>query len=906
MARKQQKFAHVFPNLWQNTNKQPAVRWAIPSWRRSLILFALLFVFSMTIQPAIAKVTVSSPVIHNQQPPYELVKQGKILYEAGRFQEAARVWQQVASAFATLGDDLNQAMALSNLSSTLQQVGLWEQARTAITQSLNLLETQKSTPEQLRILAQTKDIEGQLQLAVGQAEEAIDTWQQAADNYARIGNKQGLTQSRINQAQVMQDLGLYPRACKILLQTLELDYQDCKLSDADLQSLKGQPPSFLKVVSLRSLGNVLQVVGNSEQSQEILSESLNLAKQLNSPPDIEAAYISLGNAARAKAFTEAFDSGKQTKYREAGLYYYSEAAKISTSPTTQLFAQVNQLSLFLESEKWSEAEQLWLPLRSKLNDLPLSKQGIYAQINLVHSLLKLVSKKVPNSQLPTFQDIDQILITATEQAQRLGDRRTYAYALGVRGKLYENNQLWPQAADLTKQALNVLVSNLKAPDVSYELFWQLGRIYKSTGDIKTAIANYTEAVNLLQSMRQDLLAVSSKVQYSFKESVEPVYRELVELLLPSGKDVEQSVLIQARNLIESLQLAELDNFFRDACLNAKPVKIDQLDPTSAVFYTIILPRSLEIIVALPGQSLRHYSHPISQQEIEASLNQFQAVVTNRIRKPSLESLEKVYNWLIKPIELELASSQVKTLVFVLDGALRNIPIAALHDGQQYLMKKYSIALTPGLQLLEPKPLKWRKIQALTAGLTEPRQGFAGLPNVELELQRIKNSIPTQIILNQSFTNSNFQTKVKNFSFPVVHLATHGEFSSQAENTFILTWDKKINAKELDTLLRSDSRQMQPIELLVLSACRTASGDQRAALGLAGIAVRAGTRTTVASLWSVNDEATALFMSTFYQELANPEIMKVEALRRAQQTVLQDSRFSHPYYWAAFVLVGNWL
>jgi CHAT domain-containing protein len=364
--------------------------------------------------------------------------------------------------------------------------------------------------------------------------------------------------------------------------------------------------------------------------------------------------------------------------------------------------------------------------------------------------------------------------------------------------------------------------------------------------------------------------------------------------------------VQARNLIESLQLAELDNFFRDACLNAKPVKIDQLDPKSAVFYTIILPHSLEIIVALPGQSLRHYSHPINQQDIETSLNQFQATVTNRIRKPTLASLQKVYNWLIQPIETELANSKVKNLVFVLDGALRNIPLAALHDGKKYLMQNYSIALTPGLQLLEPKPLKLQKVQALTAGLTEPRQGFTGLPNVELELERIKSSVPAQIILNQSFTNSNFQKKVKNSAFPIVHLATHGQFSSQAENTFILTWDKKINAKELDTLLRSDSRQMQPIELLVLSACRTASGDERAALGLAGIAVRAGARTTVASLWSVSDEATALLMSKFYQELAKPEVTKAEALRSAQQAILQDNKFAHPYYWAAFVLVGNWL
>jgi CHAT domain-containing protein len=142
---------------------------------------------------------------------------------------------------------------------------------------------------------------------------------------------------------------------------------------------------------------------------------------------------------------------------------------------------------------------------------------------------------------------------------------------------------------------------------------------------------------------------------------------------------------------------------------------------------------------------------------------------------------------------------------------------------------------------------------------------------------------------------------------VVHLATHGQFSSKAEDTFILTWDDRININQLNNVLKTrDRTESSIIELLVLSACQTAVGDKRAALGLAGMAVRAGARSTLASLWSVNDAATASFMIQFYQNLADSKVTKAEAVRRAQQSLLQNPEYSHPYFWAPFILVGNWL
>ena len=138
------------------------------------------------------------------------------------------------------------------------------------------------------------------------------------------------------------------------------------------------------------------------------------------------------------------------------------------------------------------------------------------------------------------------------------------------------------------------------------------------------------------------------------------------------------------------------------------------------------------------------------------------------------------------------------------------------------------------------------------------------------------------------------------------MATHGQFSSRAEDTFLLTWNDRINVKNLDRLLQNRFTQDTPIELLILSACQTAAGDDRAALGLAGVAIRSGARSTVATLWSIQDDSTAKLISQFYRELKTPGASKAEALRKAQLSLLQSEEYQHPFYWSAFILLGNWL
>ncbi|MCC3473200.1 MULTISPECIES: CHAT domain-containing protein [unclassified Microcoleus] len=865
------------------------------SLRQAILLFLISCLLAVAIPPAVAQMR--SP------PAVQLVRQARTLYASERFSEAVPLLQQAATQFEAKGQNLDRAAALSNLAATYGQLALWEQAEQAVNSSLSVVRAQPKTPEQQRIWAETLNIQGQIKLERGQTQDAIDIWTQAAKFFEQIDSKNQLLQVQINQSRAWETLGLYPRACKILLGSLNLENKTCEVLPAGLVSLKNQSVSLENIRAINALARVLRVLGQLERSEDLLSAGMEAARKIGVPQEEAAIYLNLGNTARAKSNKPGLSMEKRTDLERSALEYYALAAEAMPGKSTiGMQARLNQLSLFADSQNASEAEILWRSLEPQVAQFPSNRAGLYAQINLAQTLIKL--DKLPIGT-PGLSDIAQMLSLAGESANRLGDKRIQAYILGARGKVYELKQQHSIAETLTLEALS-LAPAFQSPDIAYQLLWQLGRIRKAQGNTEGALVQYTQAVNVLSSLRGDLVTVNPEVQFSFRESAEPVYRELVGLLL-QDESPTQDKLKQARQTVESLQLAELDNFFRDACADAKPKSIEEIDPTAAVIYPIILSDRLEVILSIPGKPLRRYTTKKSQSELETAFK----LAKNTIRpsafvRDRFPPIQQVYDWLIRPAEADLTASGIKTLVFVLDGYLRNLPIAVLHDGEKFLVEKYSIALAPGLQLLAPKPLSQVKLKVLTGGLSESRQGFSALPGVKEELEQISAQMPASALLNQDFVSTQLHDRIKALSYPIVHLATHGQFSSNAADTFIVTWDQKVNVKEFDRLLRSRTgEKQQPIELLVLSACETASGDNRAALGLAGAAIRSGARSTVATLWQVNDESTAIFMTEFYRQLGGSKASKAEALRNAQLTLLQNEEYQNPYFWAPFVLVGNW-
>lgn len=871
-----------------------------------LILFLLSLLLCLT--PTIAR---------GSTPPATLEQQSRSRYEAGDYRGAIELLEQSIQSYsadgdtvpAALRDRLRQAAALGNLALAHQQLGDWAEAEQAIATSLNLLQGELTQAGQ-SARSQILNIQGTLQLAQGQAEQALATWEQAAQVAQQAGDRAIELQSQVNQAQALQSLGLYRRSIALLTEVN--------------QTLAAQPASLIQAIALRRLGDALLVVGDLEESRRVLEQSLSMATALPSAAAVTDARLSLANLTRAEAIAQLSlvdlspaeavmllsSSGSRPRQREAAQAFerntaaaialYQQAAAEAT-PTTRMQAQLNQLNVLIETGRSSEATALLPDLLAQLQTLPPSHSSLYDRIGLAQSLIKL-------AQPSAVQQAQLLLTIAIQQAEQLGDQRARSFALGSLGAVDEQAQQWAAAQTVTQQAL-ISAEAIGATDIAYRWQWQMGRLLKAQGNRTGAIAAYIEAVSSLQTLRRDLIAINRDVQFSFREGVEPVYRQLVDLLLQPGSDQPQ--LRQARSVIEGLQIAELDNFFREACLDTQfqlDRVVDQAQLPAAIFYTITLPDRLEVILKLPQQNLLHYTAAVSQAEVEQTVEAFLFELKRPfVARPQQDKAEQLYNWLIRPAEAALQASQAETLVFVLDGTLRNIPMAALSDGQQYLVERYSLALAPGLQLPDPQPIDRQQIRALVAGLSEARSNFPALNFVETEVDRIQADVRSEVLFNASFTKANLRDRLQSSPFSIVHIATHGQFSSNAAETFILAWDDPISVNELSQLLEARGLDRRdPIELLVLSACQTAAGDRRAALGLAGVAVRAGARSTIASLWNLDDNSGAALMSEFYRELVQPSRSKAEALRRAQLALLANPRYRAPRFWAPYVLLGNWL
>jgi CHAT domain-containing protein len=800
------------------------------------------------------------------------LSEGRSLYQAGRFADAATAWQEAAQAYEKSGDRVNQGLSLSYLSLAYQELSQWDEATQAIEQSRTLL---KSLPQVDAIIwAQTLNTHAKLLLATGQTQAALDTWEEAQTFYDRANDKMGAVGSQINQAQALQILGFY-RKSRTLLEELEAQ-------------LASEPDSELKAITLRSLGSTLNSIGELEASREVLESSLAIFQRLENTAGTSAILLSLGNTAR--------DLGDV----EAALDYLQQAQQAAATPQDRLDAQLNQLRLYVESQRFAEAATLAPEIQRQLTSLPSSRATIFGTVNLAESLLAMN----PAAQPIRAAELNQLLATAVRSAQTLKDPQAQAYALSKWGKLYAQNQQWSEAADLEQQSL-AIAQSLDAKDITAQAAWQLGRILKQQGKRQEAIAAYSEAIGALQALRGDLASVSSDVQFSFRESVEPVYRELVALLLDSNPT--QANLIQVRELIEGLQLAELDNFFHEACLDSEVTQIDEIDDRAAVIYSMMLPDRLAVIISTAGQPLQYHSTPIGKTDAEQTVRGLLAALHPASdNKERLRLSQQVYNWLLPPAAQSTLADR-ETLVFVLDGLMRKIPVAALHDGQQYLIEQHAVALSPGLKLMASQSLAQKSLQGVVAGISQSLGGLSALPGVELEVAEVSQSVSASPLLNQNFTKEALEHTVNHTNANVLHLATHGQFSSKQEDTFLLTWNGRLNIRELSELLRRRETQTgEAIELLVLSACNTAVGDDRAVLGLAGLAVKSGARSTLASLWPVKDRVAVLLMSDFYKNLKQPNMTKAEALRQAQLKLLADEGFNDPFFWSSFTIVGNWL
>jgi CHAT domain-containing protein len=528
------------------------------------------------------------------------------------------------------------------------------------------------------------------------------------------------------------------------------------------------------------------------------------------------------------------------------------------------------------------------------------------------------------------------LTQARKLADALRDDWLSAQALDGLAQLYEDDGRTADALKLNDQAIDKLRPQADA-DLLIGLHWRRGRLLRAEGHEELSLQAYQLAVERIESVRQDIPVTYVDGRSSFRETLEPVYLGLAELLLRRAASASGATRAQlyrrARDAVELIKQTELQDYLGDRCQvqGSTTLSSSRLPQGVAVVYPVILADRLALLVETP-QGIEALEVAIDAEALREKAIAFASTV-RQAGPDYLVRGQELYDLLLRPIEPMLVASRAEILVVVPDGPLRLVPFAALHDGKRFVVSKYAISIVPGLTignvaspaedlgpvllagLSEPGPvlrkLSAEGLEALTsagpAGDTDSgdlKQGLA-LPGVSEEIRALSTAIGGSRLLDSEFTADRFRTEVSSGKYRVVHIASHAVFSRSAQSSFILAYDEMLTLAELQRLLRSGEVQANPIDLLSLSACQTAEGDDRAPLGIAGAALQANAGSALGSLWPVEDSATKTLMVRFYELLAKEHQGKSKALQRAQAELLANPAFRHPFYWAPFILVGDW-
>lgn len=731
--------------------------------------------------------------------------------------------------------------------------------------------------------------EGGLAFQRGAFGEALSHWKQAADLYKVAGNPPAQVEALVLSAQASMSLGQSKQA----LQSLELALALAQKSDDPLP----------EATVLGHLGRTYLTFGHTNEASEYLQRAWARAKEQNSSPLMATTQNDLGvlfalqqkDAEALNAFQESITHSQQ-----------------ATLPLLAATARTNSARSLLRLNQPTESR---LALDTALDQLkavtPPSRNTALGLIGIALAYQRLIPQLLREHDSLVLRTAG-VLQEAATIAEQQGDKRTLSYALGYLGHLYETEFRMDEALQLTRRALFVAQS-VDTPESLYRWQWQLGRLLAATGQLDNAITSYRQAASTLQPIRVEIAQVSSEGPIAGQDSIKPLFFELADLLLQrasltDGEKAAQGYLLAARDAIEAYKTAELRDYFKDDCVDAARAKLttfDRLSPETAVIYPIMFASRLELLVSLPS-GLQRILVEVPADRLTQEIRAFRRLVEKRTTREYLPHAQQLYDWLIRPLETELARHQITTLVLVPDSALRTIPLAALHDGSSFLIKKFALAVTPGLTLTDPRPLNRSSLRFLTAGLTKSVQGFPPLPYVADEVASIEQLYKGDQLLNDAFRTGRLERELRDGGYSVLHIGTHGKFSTDVEDSFLLTFDGKLTMQRLDHLVGLFRFREDPLELLTLSACQTGIGDDRAALGLAGVALKAGARSALATLWFINDEASATLISEFYRQLRNPSLSKAVALQHAQMKLLDDRIYEHPAYWSPFLLLNNWL
>ncbi len=593
------------------------------------------------------------------------------------------------------------------------------------------------------------------------------------------------------------------------------------------------------------------------------------------------------------------------------------------------------LKLGLNNEANSAQFAALLNIAQQVDKQPANIIKAKLSLKLVQKYLDLVLISLPitiNSELQKLSySLLNDLLNSTKSISQ------YRIESDATGKLAQLNRLESrndEALSLTEKAIS-LAQNSQDHVLLAQLQAQSGDLFLVKGDRERALTAYGLAVDDLYAVRADMPIALPDGRSVLASIIDPIHRHYVDLLLQTaGQEnsaISQAAMAKAIHAMEAIKEADMQDFFLGRCSVSSINTInwqDQTFPETTIVYPIVLPDRIELITQSDHKLARHVVN-VSAQQVQEQTQALLAAL--HMGKDYRAASRQLYDWLVQPIQAEFKQAHAKIILFVPDRFLRAMPLSALNDGKSFVVEDYAIVTLPSLSL--QNLVRSRQVddadRTLLAGLSKPSgssidqlpshfiEKFSGqraerealieelsLPSVEQEISAVAQKESSTTLMNDQFTVSALKADIETGQYHKVHIASHGYFGRNAKDSFIMAYDQNLSLLDFKTSLEAESLKQEPIELLTLSACKTAEGDDRMLLGFSGLAVKSNVLSAVGSLWSINDDATMEFMRLFYDGL-NRSLNKAQAMREAQINMIKNKKFKHPFFWSPFILIGNW-
>ncbi|NJR57728.1 MAG: tetratricopeptide repeat protein [Cyanobacteria bacterium CRU_2_1] len=833
-----------------------------------------------------------------------LLRQGYQQYSASQFQETLQSFQQALAIYREIGVRFNEVALLNDIGAVYHDLGDYPQALDFYQQSLNISretgdrETEGSTLNNI----------GLVYANLGDYPQALDYLQQSLSISREIGNRADEGTTLDNIGSIYNNLGNYPQALNHLQQSLSVSRE---IGDRTVESS-----------ILNNIGSVYANLGDYPQALDFYQQSLNIIRELGNRADEGASLISIGSV-----------YGYLENYPQA-LNYFQQALRINQEV----------------GDRDNEGTSL-------------------ANIGLVYSYLGDYSQALDYLQ------------QSLRISREIGDRAGEGTRLNNIGSIYNDLGDYPQAFNYYQQSLSISkeIGDRKQEATTLS---HIGSSLADQNQPELAIVFLKQAVNQWEVIRNELQVLPTEQQESFTETVSDTYRRLADLLL------QQDRVLEAQQVLDLLKIQELQEYLRDVRGNAQTAQgldfwppeqeiialydrslqqgedfeqfvsrvevetqvaqlrrtaqgqnlnpeqlaslqneLQQLDQPAVILYPLILDDRLELVLVMPnGEPIRRTVN-VGREQLNAALATLLPNLENRIRNAKPDA-QQLYQWLIQPIEADLADAGATTILYAADGQLRYLPLGALYDGNQWLIQRFRINNITAASLLDFSSSQDKPLRVLAGAFSDTTLNyqfqigtedfiFSGLPYTEVEVENIAAEVPdTTQLFNTDFSRVAVESQLSEYS--IIHLATHAEFvPGLPEASFIL-----FGNGDRVTLRDIGAWRIANVDLVVLSACRTAVsglGNGEEILGFGYQIQRTGARATIASLWYVDDASTQTLMTAFYAALGQG-MSETEALRQAQialitgdfsalglspETIPSDL-VSHPYYWSPFILIGNGL